>query len=64
MKKIKTHGIRHPHISLLIDMGMSVVAIADRVGHESINMTFQYALRLTGRTSCSPIRLVEPRVVQ
>jgi len=27
---------RDTHISLLIDMGFSAVAIADRVGHESI----------------------------
>jgi len=28
---------------LLIDMGFSAVAIADRVGHESIEITYQYA---------------------
>ena len=33
----------HSHISLLIDMGFSAVAIADRVGHESIDITYQYA---------------------
>ena len=31
------------HISLLIDMGFSAVAIADRVGHESIEITYRYA---------------------
>lgn len=34
---------REPHISLLIDMGFSAVAIADRVGHESIEITYRYA---------------------
>ena len=34
---------RDTHISLLIDMGFSAVAIADRVGHESIDITYQYA---------------------
>ncbi len=34
---------RHSHISLLIDMGFSAVAIADRVGHESIDITYRYA---------------------
>ena len=43
VKKIRIHGIRHSHISLLIDMGFSAVAIADRVGHESIDITYQYA---------------------
>ena len=39
VKRIRIHGIRHSHISLLIDMGFSAVAIADRVGHESIDIT-------------------------
>ena len=37
------HSIRHSAISLLIDLGFSAVAIADRVGHESIDITYQYA---------------------
>ena len=37
------HDIRHSHVSLLIDMGFSAVAIADRVGHESIDITYRYA---------------------
>ena len=28
---------------MLIDMGFSAVAIADRVGHESIDITYRYA---------------------
>lgn len=43
VKKIRIHGIRHSHISLLVDMGCSAVAIADRVGHESIDITYRYA---------------------
>lgn len=43
VKRIRIHGIRHSQISLLIDMGFSVVAIADRVGHESIDITYRYA---------------------
>lgn len=30
-------------MSLLIDLGFSAVAIADRVGHESIDITYRYA---------------------
>ena len=33
----------HSHISLLIEMGFSALAIADRVGHESIDITYRYA---------------------
>ena len=35
VKRIRIHDLRHSHISLLIDMGFSAVAIADRVGHET-----------------------------
>ncbi len=43
IKRIRIHGIRHSHISLLIDMGFNAVAIADRVGHESSDITYHYA---------------------
>ena len=43
VKRIRVHDIRHSHVSLLIEMGFSVVAIADRVGHESIDITYRYA---------------------
>ena len=43
VKRIRIHDLRHSHISLLIEMGFSAVAIADRVGHESTDITFHYA---------------------
>lgn len=43
VKRIRIHNLRHSHISLLIEMGFSAVAIADRVGHESIDITYRYA---------------------
>ena len=43
IKKIRIHDLRHSHVSLLIDMGFSAVAIAERVGHESIEITYRYA---------------------
>lgn len=43
VKRIRIHDIRHSHVSLLIDMGFSATAIADRVGHESIEITYHYA---------------------
>ena len=38
VKRIRVHDLRHSHVSLLIDMGFSATAIADRVGHESMNV--------------------------
>lgn len=43
VKRIRIHNLRHSHISLLIDMGFTALAIADRVGHESIDITYRYA---------------------
>lgn len=43
LPKIRIHDLRHSHVSLLIDMGFSAVSIADRMGHESIDITYRYA---------------------
>ena len=43
VKRIRIHDLRHSHVSLLIDMGYSPVAIADRLGHESSEVTLTYA---------------------
>ena len=43
LKRIRIHDLRHSHVSLLIKLGFSAVAIADRVGHESIEITYRYA---------------------
>lgn len=43
VKRIRIHDLRHSHVSLLIDMGFNAVDIANRVGHESIDITFRYA---------------------
>ena len=41
--RIKIHALRHSHVSLLINMGFTVLAIANRMGHESIDITYRYA---------------------
>ena len=35
--------LRHSHVSLLISMGFSAVSIGNRVGHESVDITYRYA---------------------
>ena len=42
VKKIRIHDLRHSHVSNLIQLGFSAVAIADRVGHESIDIKYRY----------------------
>lgn len=43
IKRIKVHGLRYSHISLLINMGYTALAIGERVGHEAIDITYRYA---------------------
>ena len=43
VKKIRVHDLRHSHVSLLINMGFTALAIADRMGHEATDITFRYA---------------------
>ena len=39
VKKIRLHDLRHSHASLLIELGLTPLAIADRLGHEKVNTT-------------------------
>ena len=43
VKRIRIHDLRHSHVSLLISMGFSAVSIENRVGHESVDITYRYA---------------------
>lgn len=43
VKRIRIHDLRHSAVSLLIDMGFTAVDIAERMGHESIEITYNYA---------------------
>ena len=43
VKRIRIHGLRHSHISLLINLRFSALAIGERVGHEAVDITYHYA---------------------
>ena len=43
VKKISLHEIRHSHITYCLAHGFSANEVADRVGHESIRITYNYA---------------------
>ncbi len=51
VKRIPIHSLRHSHVSLLIDMGFTALAIGDRVGHESEKITYRYAHLFPSRQS-------------
>ena len=42
VKKITIHGLRHSHISMLMEIGVPAVAIAPRVGQKRTSMTMHY----------------------
>ena len=43
VKRIRVHDLRHSHVSLLINMGFTALAIGKRVGHSSEKITYRYA---------------------
>lgn len=43
VKAVRVQDLRRSHVSLLIDLGFSALAIADRMGHEAVDITFRYA---------------------
>ncbi|MBM6756953.1 site-specific integrase [Collinsella tanakaei] len=43
VKTIRVHDLRRSHVSLLIDLGFNALAIADRMGHEAVDITYRYA---------------------
>ena len=49
VKRIRIHDLRHSHISLLIRLGFSAVAIGNRVGHESQTITFSLCTYVSDR---------------
>lgn len=42
IERIRIHDLRHSHISLLINAGLTLLDIADRSGHEAIEITLMY----------------------
>jgi len=51
LEPIRIHDLRHSHVSLLISMGFTAVDIAERLGHESIDITLHYAHMFPTRQS-------------
>lgn len=39
VQKIRLHDLRHSHASLLVEMGVTQLEMAERLGHEKIETT-------------------------
>lgn len=61
VKRIRIHDLRHSHVSLLFSMGFNAVEIGNRVGHESIEITYGYAHMFPSRQAEMASRLSTER---
>ena len=61
VERIRVHDLRHSHVSLLIHMGFSALAIGKRVGHQSERITYYYAHLFPGVQEEISERLDEER---
>ena len=41
MRQIRVHDIRHSHASMLMNMGVPIKQISERLGHENIETTLE-----------------------
>lgn len=57
VKRIRIHDLKHSHVSLLIHMGFSAVAIGERVGHKSERITYYYAHLFPGEQESISCRM-------
>ena len=53
--------LRHSHVAYLIELGFSPVEIAERMGHESISVTFTYSHLYPSKQKSLADRLNEDR---
>ena len=61
VKRIRIHDLRHSHVAHCIELGFSPVAIAGRMGHEGINITFNYAHLYPSKQKAPAEKLDEDR---
>lgn len=59
VKRIRIHDLRHSHASLLINMGVSILLISERLGHENIETTLRTYSHLYRTTVKDTVRQLE-----
>lgn len=59
LKRIRVHDLRHSHASLLIHLGVNVVAISKRLGHENVQTTLNVYSHLYPNTNSDMMELLK-----
>lgn len=59
VKRIRIHDLRHSHASVLINMGVSILLISERLGHENIETTLRTYSHLYRSTVKDTVRQLE-----
>ena len=58
VKKIKLHGLRHSHVTFLINHGVNPEAVSKRIGHSSVRTTLEVYSHLFKSTNQSMMDLI------
>ena len=59
MEKIRLHDLRHSHASLLINMGVPVLLVSERLGHEDIETTLRTYGHLYPKTTSDAVEKLD-----
>lgn len=59
VKNIRLHDLRHSHVSVLYDAGVSIVAISKRIGHASVEQTLKTYTHLFKETDERMMNTIE-----
>lgn len=59
IKRIRIHDLRHSHASVLINMGVSILLISERLGHENIETTLRTYSHLYKTTIKDTVKQLE-----
>jgi integrase len=63
VKRIRIHDLRHSHVAHCIELGFSPMAIAERMGHEGISITYNYAHLYPSKQKELADKLDEDRII-
>ncbi len=57
LHRISPHGLRHTHAIMLLESGIDIKTVSERLGHPTINMTADVYLHITKKHEESILKL-------